>query len=83
MNGDEREPVIADIWLAANEDGGYQVGIDEEEAGSRLDECEGGYQRRMVKISVDITAILPAPIEVEAAIPEREDGSYELTITAA
>lgn len=77
------EKVIAEIWVAVNEDGGYEVGKDESDAGERLTDNEGGCHCRMVKMMVDITAVVPAPIEVTAALPEREDGSFDLVLSQA
>jgi hypothetical protein len=74
------EPAIAEIFLAVNENGEYDVGCDSEDAAERLRDSCGGDQLRIVSMSIDITAVVPEVIEVEAALPAREDGTFELTI---
>ena len=76
----ENEPVIAEAYIAVNEDGDWAVGQDEEEASDRLREEHGGYQARVAQLSIDITALVPQPIEVSATLPKGEDGSYSLEI---
>ena len=74
------ESEIAEIYLAVNENGEYDIGCDAEDAAERLRENCGGDHCRIVRMNIDITAVVPKEIEVEAALPEREDGTFELAI---
>ena len=44
--------IQADIYIAMNEEGEYEVGTSEEEAGERLVDCHGGYMSRIVRLPV-------------------------------
>jgi hypothetical protein len=77
---EEQEPVVATVFIAVNEDRDWDAGADEDEAAERLRENYGGNQVTMVKLDVDVTAVVPKLIEVSATLPEREDGSYSLEI---
>ncbi len=79
-NDSEREPVVAEMCIAVNEDGDWCVGQDEDEACERMDEEYGGGQRRIIKLNVDIAAVIPQVIEVSATLPQKEDGGYSLVI---
>ena len=67
----EQTTVEAEVFLAINEDGGYEVGTDADEAGERLDEQHGGYHRRIIKLV--LTVPLPRVAEVVGVMPERQD----------
>jgi hypothetical protein len=47
--------IDCEIWLAMNEDGDWIVATDESEALTKLGEDCGGYQARVVKITVKMT----------------------------
>jgi hypothetical protein len=74
------EPHKAEIYLAVNENGEYDVGLDTEDAAERLRENCGGDQIRILCLNLDISAVVPEPVELEAALPKRDDGSFELAI---
>jgi hypothetical protein len=74
---EEQTTAEIEVFVAVNEDGEYEVGIDENEAGERLDENQGGYQRRV--FALKLTVPLPKPAEVSAVLPERE-GQLSLEI---
>lgn len=77
------EKVIAEFCIAVSEEGDYYVAHNSEDAAEGLRENGSGDQCRIVTISLDISTIIPAAIEVSAALPEREDGSYEMAISQA
>lgn len=78
--GSDLDPVLAEIYLAVNEAGDCEVGTDAEDASERLRENYDCGQIRIVCLKVDIAAVVPKEIEVEAALPAREDGTFELQI---
>jgi hypothetical protein len=47
--------IDCEIYLAMNEDGGWIVTNDESDALTQLSENEGGYQARVVKVTVKMT----------------------------
>lgn len=67
---DEQTTAEIEVYVAVNEDGEYEVGTDEHEAGERLDSNSGGYQRQV--FALKLTVPLPKPVEVSATLPERE-----------
>lgn len=72
--------VTAEFYIAVNEDGDWTVGKDDSDVVTELrDDC-GGAQIRSVRINLDISAVIPQPIEVEAALPRTEDGTFEMQI---
>jgi hypothetical protein len=73
---EEQTTAEIEVFVAVNEDGEYEVGVDENEAGERLDGI-GGYQRRV--FALKLTVPLPKPAEVSATLPERE-GQLSLAI---
>jgi hypothetical protein len=74
------DPVLAEIYLAVNEAGDCEVGTDAEDASERLRETYDCGQIRIICMKVDIAAVVPREIEIEAALPAREDGTFELQI---
>ena len=80
MQNSNREPATAELYLAINENGEYDVGCDSDDAAERLRDNCGGDQVRVICLNIDITAVVPVVIEVEAALPQREDGTFELQI---
>jgi hypothetical protein len=63
--------VTCEIFLAMNEDGDWIVETDESEALSKLAEDAGGYQARVIKITVKMSP--PVMAEAEVTIPD-DDG---------
>jgi hypothetical protein len=68
-----------EIYIVVDDEGDYEVGRDEDEATERYGDSFSTYMpRRLIKMTV--TVPLPRTIEVAAALPEKDDGSYELVI---
>lgn len=74
------ETTEIEIFVAVNEDGAYEVGVDEVEAGERLDENQGGHQRHFIKLT--LTVPLPKVIEVSGSLPVNASGEYSLTVNS-
>ena len=73
------ETADIEIYVVVDSDGDYEVGINDEEATERYGETiSTSLPRRLIKMT--ITVPLPRAIEVTAAIPEKDDGSYELIV---
>ena len=73
------ETADIEIYVVVDSDGDYEVGINDEEATERYGETiSASLPRRLIKMT--ITVPLPRMIEVTAAIPEKDDGSYELVV---
>jgi hypothetical protein len=60
--------IDCELWLAMNEDGDWIVTGNEDEALERLAEDAGGYQARVVKITVKMSP--PAMAETTVTIPD-------------
>ena len=60
--------IDCELWLAMNEDGDWIVTNDEGEALERLAEDAGGYQARVVKVTVKMSP--PAMAEATVTIPD-------------
>jgi hypothetical protein len=61
--------VLAEVYIAMNEEGEYEVGTTEEEAGERLMDNHGGYMSRIVRLPVRMTP--PKAMEAPAVdIPD-------------
>jgi hypothetical protein len=60
--------VLAEVYIAMNEEGEFEVGTTEEEASQRLVENTSGYSCRLVKINAEMTP--PAPIEADVDISD-------------
>ena len=75
----EAETAEIEVYVVVDGDGDYEVGITDDEASERYGETvSSSLPRHMIKMT--ITVPLPRTIEVTAAIPAKDDGSYELVI---
>jgi hypothetical protein len=70
-----------EIYLAMNEDGDWIVTHDESEALSKLAEDAGGYQARVVKLTVKIAP--PVMTEAEIDVPGEAGETTEIETEAA
>jgi hypothetical protein len=61
--------IDCEVYLAMNEDGGWIVTNDESDALTQLSENEGGYQARVVKVTVKMTP----PKMTEATVTIADD----------
>jgi hypothetical protein len=66
----------AEIYIAMNEDGDFEVGINEEEASERLMEHAGGQMIRIVKIAAKMTP--PAITEAAVDVPDEAGETTEV-----
>lgn len=66
------DKIDCELWIAMNEGGDWIVISDESEALSELGEQQGGYQARVVKITVKMSP--PVMSEAEVTVPD-EAGS--------
>lgn len=62
------EMKTAEVFIAMNEDGDYVVVADESDALTKLGEDVGGYQGRVVKITVKMMP--PKLTEAEVTVPD-------------
>lgn len=62
------EPVECEIWIAMNEEGGWIVCKDESDALQMLNEDEGGWHARVVKLTVKMTP--PQAQEITVTVPD-------------
>ena len=69
----------AEIYIAMNEDGHYEVGTNEEEATERLMDQAGGQMCRIVKI----TARMTPPAITHAAVDIADDAGETTEVEAA
>ncbi len=74
------DKVQCEFYLAVNEDGGFIVCKDEEDALTKLGEDEGGYHARVVKITAKLTP--PQATEAEIDISD-EAGETKAVETEA
>jgi hypothetical protein len=65
-----------EFYLAINEDGGFVVCKDEEDALSKLGEDEGGYYGAVYKFTATVPAAGPRNFKIE--IPEETEEKIEL-----
>jgi hypothetical protein len=72
------DKTTCELYIAMNEDGGWIVTADESEAMYRLNEEEGGYQCRIIKIVVKMT-----PPVIPAALVDVPDSSGTTVETEA
>lgn len=67
--------IDCELYVAMNEDGDWIVTSDESEALTKLTEDEGGYQCRIVKITVKMTP--PAMTEATVDVPDEAGTTVE------
>lgn len=77
---ESKDPVVVQVYVAINENAEHDSGIESEDAAERLRDNCGGDQIRIICLNLDITALVPQVIELEAALPKKEDGTFELAI---
>lgn len=68
--------VNCEIFIAMNEDGDWIVTNDDSDALNQLSNDAGGYQARVVKITVTMSP--PVMAEAEVAIPDEAGTTTEL-----
>jgi hypothetical protein len=73
--------VECEIFIAMNEDGGWVVTNEEREALSDLEEVEGGYRARVIKIIVRMAPPL-AMTEAVVDIPDEVGQTHKIEATA-
>jgi hypothetical protein len=73
--------IRCEIFIAMNEDGEYIVHTDESEVLNKLGEDEGGYQARVVKITVKMAP--PQMTEAEVEVPDEAGETKELETAAS
>lgn len=78
----EDTPMVEiEIYIVVDEDGDYELGKEQDEATERYDENISSLQaKHVIKMTVQVPA--PRIIEVAAALPATQDGSYSLEIKA-
>ena len=67
-----------ELWVAVNEDGDCEADTDEGTAHERLIENYGGYNTRMIKLTLKVP--LPKVTEATIEVPE-EGGTATVTVT--
>lgn len=69
--------IDVELYLAMNEDGDWIVTADETEALSKLGEDCGGYQGRVVKVTVKMRP----PVMTEASITVADEAGQSVELT--
>lgn len=73
------DKVACEIYLAMNEDGGWIVTDQEDEALSKLGEDQGGYQARIVRLTVKMAP----PVMTEATVDIPDEAGKEIETQVA
>ena len=73
--------INCEIWIAVNEDGGYSIGMSDDEAITNLTENEGGCMSRLVKITASIAP--PKVTEATIDVPDEAGKTEAVEVEAA
>jgi hypothetical protein len=69
-----------EVFVAMNEDGDYEVGIDQNDAVERLDKNVGGEMRRIAKLTVYMAA--PTAAKTDVVVPDEDDRDDKVRASA-
>jgi hypothetical protein len=75
------DKVTCEIYIAMNEDGDWVVSTDESEALTDLTSDAGGYEARIVKLTVKMAP--PVMIEAEVEVPDEAGETKKIETEAA
>jgi len=78
MSQAEQGSNIIEVWIAMNEDGGYEVAKDEDDVVDLWNENVGGLSRRLVKLRVTMSA--PVVTEADVNVPEEAGQAVNIEI---
>lgn len=70
-----------EIWAIVNEDGEYQAGADEDQAGNLFDSNVAGHRRRTFQLKLVVP--LPTVTQASGELPEQNGGTYNLEVRPA